>query len=216
MSERLIMLDVPGVLYSDRSAARLGGTPNTGTLRDVRYFDPIALGYLRRLFGIAGARVVVSDAWRRGTPAAIFQQLDLQVEGMTPPVAGGHGAEIDAWFAQHAAPGAWVIISTAAPESLTDVRRAHLVRVNPAEGLTVDNFRQALDILGVACPSTVTPDSRVEPDLKAKLRHLQRLAREAPERFMPAPAAAEARERAMAVAVASLTGKQIESTMIHA
>ena len=62
MSERLIMLDVPGVLYSDRSATRLGGTPNTGTLRDVRYFDPIALGYLRRLFGIAGARVVVSDA----------------------------------------------------------------------------------------------------------------------------------------------------------
>ena len=216
MSERLIMLDVPGVLYSDRSAARLGGTPNTGTLRDVRYFDPIALGYLRRLFGIAGARVVVSDAWRRGTPAAIFQQLDLQVEGMTPPVSGGHGAEIEAWFARHAAPGAWVVISTAAPESLSEAQRAHLVQVDPAEGLTVDNFRRALDILGVACPSTVTPDSRVEPGLKAKLRHLQRLAREAPERFIPAPAAAEAREQAMAVAVASLTGKQIEPTAIHA
>ncbi len=157
MSERLIMLDVPGVLYSDRSAARLGGTPTSGTLRDVRFFDPIALGFLRRLFGIAGARVVVSDAWRRGTPAAILQQLDLQVEGMTPRVAGGHGAEIDAWFAQRAAPGSWVILSTAAPASMTEAQRRHLVQVNPAEGLTVENFRQALDILGVACPSTVTP-----------------------------------------------------------
>jgi hypothetical protein len=33
---------------------------------------------------------------------------------------------------------------------------------------------------------------------------------------MPAPAAAEARERAMAIAVASLTGKQLESGAIHA
>lgn len=216
MTERLIMLDVPGVLYSDRSAARLGGTPNTGTLRDVRFFDPIALGFLRRLFGIAGARVVVADAWRRGTPAAIFQQLDLQVEGMTPPAQGGHPAEIDAWFGQHPAPGAWVIISTAPAASFTAAQRARLVQVDPAEGLTVDNFRKALDILGVACPSTVTPDSRVEPGLKAKLRHLQRLARDEPERFMPAPAAAEAREQAMAVAVASLTGKQFAPAAIHA
>jgi len=216
MSERLIMLDVPGVLYSDRSAARLGGTPNTGTLRDVRFFDPIALGFLRRLFGIAGARVVVSDAWRRGTPAAIFQQLDLQVEGMTPAVHGGHAAEIGAWSAQRAMPGAWVILSTAPAASFSAEQRARLVCVDPAEGLTVDNFRQALDILGVACPSTVTPDSRVEPGLKAKLRHLQRLAREEPERFMPSPAADGAREQAVAVAVASLTGKQFTPSVIHA
>lgn len=190
MSERLIMLDVPGVLYSARSAARLGGMPNTGTLRDVRYFDPIALGFLRRLFGIAGARVVVSDAWRRGTPAAILQQLDLQVEGMTPRVEGGHAAEIDAYFdpttGERAAPSAWVILSTAAPESMSAAQREHLVSVDPAEGLTVENFRQALDILGVACPSTVTPDSRVDADLRAKLRHLQQLARVAPSRFTPA------------------------------
>jgi len=62
----------------------------------------------------------------------------------------------------------------------------------------------------------VTPDSRVEPGLQAKLRHLQQLAREAPERFMPAPAAAEAREQAMAVAVASLTGKSLQPAALHA
>ena len=172
MSERLIMLDVPGVLYSDRSAARLGGTPTTGTLRDVRFFDPIALGFLRRLFGIAGARVVVSDAWRRGTPAAILQQLDLQIEGMTPAAAGDHGQQIEAYFAERAAPSAWVFISTAAPETMSAAQRERLVRVDPAEGLTVENFRQALDILGVACPSTVTPDSRVDADLQIGRAHV--------------------------------------------
>lgn len=183
MSERLIMLDVPGVLYSDRSQARLGGVPDSGTLRDVRFFDPIALGYIRRLFGLAGARVVVSDAWRRGTPAAIFQQLDLQVEGMTPPVAGGHGAEIDAYFARRAMPSSYVIVSCAPAESMTEAQREHLVSVDPAQGLTVANFRQALDILGVACPSTLLPPPRLDAGLRDKLAQLQRLAREEPARF---------------------------------
>ncbi|WP_423198566.1 HAD family hydrolase [Cupriavidus sp. H19C3] len=214
MSERLIMLDVPGVLFSDRSAARLGGIPNTGTLRDVRFFDPIALGFLRRLFGIAGARVVVSDAWRRGTPAAILQQLDLQVEGMTPRTGGGHGTEIDAWFAGREAPSAWVILSTAAPETFSAAQRERLVRVDPAEGLTVENFRQALDILGVACPSTVTPDSRVDADLKAKLRHLQQLAREAPARFLPATAEDALVDRAEPMdGIAALTGQTLGPTL---
>ncbi|MGT2491105.1 hypothetical protein ACU4GD_12620 [Cupriavidus basilensis] len=31
---------------------------------------------------------MISEAWRRGVPAAILQQLDLQVEGMTPEVPG--------------------------------------------------------------------------------------------------------------------------------
>ncbi len=188
MSERLIMLDVPGVLYSDRSDARLGGKPDTGTLRDVRFFDPIALGFVRRLFGVAGARVVVSGAWRRGTPAAILQQLDLQIEGMMPVVEGGVGAQIDAYFADRPSTSAYVILSCAPAGTMTAAQRKHLVSVNPAEGLTVENFRHALDILGVACPSTVSQESRVDEGLKAKLLQLQQLAREAPARFAPTQA----------------------------
>ncbi|AGW93758.1 MULTISPECIES: HAD domain-containing protein [Cupriavidus] len=198
MAERIIMLDIPGVLYSDRSRARLGGIPDSGTVRDVRFFDPVALGFVRRLFGVAGARVVVSDAWRRGTPAAILQQLDLQVEGMTPPAAGGHGAEIAAYFAQGNAPIHYVIMSCAAPESIPEPQRAHLVSVDPAVGLTVENFQQALDILGIACPSTVAPAPRLDPDLKAKLAQLQQLARENPERFNSAARAGNELEQRLA------------------
>jgi hypothetical protein len=183
MAERLIMLDVPGVLYSDRSRARLGGIPDSGTPRDVRFFDPVALGFVRRLFGVAGARVVVSDAWRRGTPAAILQQLDLQVEAMTPAVAGGHGVEIEAFFSQGARPVHYVILSCAAAGSMPEALREHLVTVDPAVGLTLENFQQALDILGVACPSTVMPAPKLDAGLKAKLAQLQQLARENPARF---------------------------------
>ncbi|MDW3687816.1 HAD domain-containing protein [Cupriavidus sp. CV2] len=178
MSERLIMLDVPGVLYSDHSEARLGGLLTSGTLRDVKFFDPIALGFIRRLFGLTGARVVVSDAWRRGTPAAILQQLDLQVEGMMPAVAGGPGAEIAAYLASRPALQSYVIL-TCAGSSIADPQRPHLVNVNPAEGMTVENFKQALDVLGVACPSSLDIDSKVDARLEARLHQLRRLARAA-------------------------------------
>jgi len=192
MSERLILLDVPGVLFSDRSAARLGGRPDTGTVRDVRFFDPVALGFIRRLFGLAGARVVVADAWRRGTPAAILQQLDLQVEAMLPKAGGGFGAEVAAWFAQRSAPAAHVILSCAPAESFSAGQRAHLVQVDPAEGLTVANFREALDKLGVACPSTLMPAPGLDAELRGRLRTLQQLARVAPARYgKPAEAAAQ-------------------------
>ncbi|WP_454733899.1 MULTISPECIES: HAD domain-containing protein [Cupriavidus] len=188
MSERLIMLDVPGVLYSGRSEARLGGIPDTGTLRDVRFFDPLALGFVRRLFGLAGARVVVSEAWRRGVPAAILQQLDLQVEGMTPDVPGGHAARVAAYFAKRPAPQAFAIL-TCDTASLRDEQyaclRPHTVAVNPAEGLTPANFKQALDVLGVACPSTLSLDTQPDAGLEARLQRLRRLAREAPARFAP-------------------------------
>jgi len=182
MSERLILLDIPGVLYSASSAARLGGTPDSGTLKDVRFFDPLALGFIRRLFGLAGARVVVSDAWRRGVPAAILQQLDLQIEGMMPPVAGGLGAEIAAYFAKRPAPQSYVIL-TASSETLRPEQLPHLVHVDPDQGLTPAGFRRALDLLGVGCPSGMCLDVQPQPELAARLRQLQRLARLAPQRF---------------------------------
>jgi hypothetical protein len=176
MSERIILLDVPGVLYSTRSAARLGGIPDSGTLRDVKRFDPIALGFIRRLFGLTGARVVLSDNWRRGTPAAILGQLDLQVEAMMPPVAGGPGAEITAYLASRPAPQSYVIFSSR-PAMIPAEQDAHLVAVDPAQGLTLDNFKQALDVLGVACPSTLYPQPAPDESLQARLLQLRQQAR---------------------------------------
>lgn len=203
MSERLILLDVPGVLFSDRSAARLGGRPDLGTgakVSEVRFFDPVALGFIRRLFGVAGARVVVSDAWRRGTHAAILQQLDLQVEAMLPKAEGGFGAEIDAWYARRGAASAQscVILTCTPVAQLPAGMRDRAIQVDPAEGMTVANFRQALDLLGVACPSPLLPESTFDAELKARLRTLQQLARVAPARYgKPAEAAAQL-EAAMA------------------
>lgn len=178
MSERIILLDVPGVLYSTRSAARLGGIPDSGTLRDVKLFDPIALGFIRRLFGLTGARVVLSDTWRRGTPAAIVAQLDLQVEAMMPAVEGGAGAEIAAYLASRPAPQGYVIFSSR-PDAIPAALSANLVAVDPAQGLTLDNFKQALDVLGVACPSTLYPEPAPDASLQARLLQLRQRARTA-------------------------------------
>lgn len=180
MSERLIMLDIPGVLYSDRSATRLGASPRLDNASDLRFFDPIALGFIRRLFGLTGARVVVSDMWRTGGHARVLQQLDLQVEGMTPAIHGGHGQEIAAYLARRPALTDFVIFS-ARPESILPAQRPHLVSIDPAHGLTVDDFKAALELLGVACPSTLYPDSQPSPAVRARLLQLRNLARSAPQ-----------------------------------
>jgi hypothetical protein len=191
MTERLIMLDVPGVLYSDRSAARLGGLPDSGTLRDVRFFDPIAVGFVRRLFGLTGARVVISAGWGRGTPAAIFQQLDLQVEALAPEAHGGFGAQVAAFLGSRPAPQAFTILSAAGSTFGTDLRE-QLVEIDPTQGLTVDNFREALSMLGVACPTNLYPDSQPDPAVRARLLQLRNLAR------MPSPRATETAQTAHA------------------
>ena len=111
---------------------------------------------------------------------------NLQVEGMTPDVPGGHAARIAAYFAHRPAPQAFAIL-TCDSASMQDEQYAHLrphvVAVNPAEGLTPANFKEALDMLGVACPSTLCLDTQPDAGLEARLQRLRRLAREAPARF---------------------------------
>ena len=174
MSLRLILLDVPGVLYSDRSAARLGGKPETGAPSDMRLFDPVALGFVRRLFGLAGARVVLPSAWSHGTRGAIIQQLDLQVQAFAPAVAGGFGAEAAAYLASAAVPS--YVVVTADPASVPAALRPNLIATEPKVGLTLDDFQQALDLLGVAHPQALYPPTEPDAGVQARLLQLRRAA----------------------------------------
>lgn len=179
MSERLILLDVPGVLYSESSAARLGGTPETGTLRDMKLFDPVALGFVRRLFGLAGARVVLPAAWGQGVRGAVIQQLDLQVQAFAPGVPGGFLAEAAAYIAREK-PASYAVVTTdvaAAAATLPGALRERLVTTNPRLGLTPDDFQRALALLGVAHPGPLYPPSEPDARVQARLLQLRRAAR---------------------------------------
>lgn len=180
MSQRLILLDVPGVLYSDRSAARLGGKPRNGAPGEMRLFDPVALGFVRRLFGLAGARVVLPSAWSRGTRAATIQQLDLQVQAFAPAVEGGFGAEAAAWLAGTAPPQSFVLL-TADAASVPAALRPHTLAIDGRAGLTVDDFQRALDMLGVAPPHDLYPPTEPDARVQARLLQLRRAARLQPQ-----------------------------------
>lgn len=188
MSLRLILLDVPGVLYSDRSAARLGGKPGNGAPGDMRLFDPVALGFVRRLFGLAGARVVLPSAWSRGVRAATIQQLDLQVQAFAPAVDGGFGAEAAAWLAGADEPQSYVLL-TADAASVPAALRPRTLAVDGRTGLTVDDFQRALDMLGVAPPHDLYPPTGPDARVQARLLQLRRAARQQPEAVSKAAAA---------------------------
>ncbi|MGN5476227.1 hypothetical protein ACTMU2_01945 [Cupriavidus basilensis] len=83
------MLDVRRrTLFRPVSHARLGGIPDSGTLRDVRFFVAIALGPCPPATSAWPARTRVvghPDAAAARLAAAILQQLDLQVEGAARP-----------------------------------------------------------------------------------------------------------------------------------
>ncbi|MCD9120976.1 HAD domain-containing protein [Cupriavidus sp. UGS-1] len=177
MSERLIMLDVPGVLFSERSAARLGGKPETGAVRELRLFDPVALGFVRRLFGLAGARVVLPHAWGVGARSTLVQQLDLQVHAFAPAAPGGFGAEVAAYLASAQPTPQNFVVLTADSASVDPSLQSRLIALDPANGLTLDDFKQALDLLGVACPNGLYPPTQPDPRLQARLQQLRRAAR---------------------------------------
>lgn len=173
MSDRLIMLDVPGVLCSGRSAARLGGIPQPGQPGALRRFDSVAVGFVRRLFGVTGARVVLPHEWSRGPAQALIQQLDLQVQAFAPEAAGGFAGQIDAWLARQGATCSFVVLS-ADPAMPASRFAAATIAVDPAVGLTVDDYRLALDKLGVADPAAACPMSTPDAALRERLRRLGR------------------------------------------
>ncbi|MBY4896971.1 HAD domain-containing protein [Cupriavidus sp. AU9028] len=173
MSDRLIMLDVPGVLFSERSAARLGGIPEPGMPGALRRFDAVAVGFVRRLFGVTGARVVLPHEWGHGAAQALIQQLDLQVQAFAPDAPGGFAGQIDAWLARQPAAPRMAVLS-ADPAMAMSLFGAAAIVVDPEVGLTVDDYRLALDKLGVADPAATCPSAAPDAALRERLRRLGR------------------------------------------
>lgn len=90
MSEKLIFLDIDGVLHTDRQ-----NRINRGRARP---FDPEAISALNRILNETGAKIVISSMWRHyyKTPALFDEMLVDQglpagsVVGFTPDLGRDH------------------------------------------------------------------------------------------------------------------------------
>lgn len=158
----VIFLDIDGVLCTPLSV-RLNWLFRRPMERP--FFDPIALGLLRRLVRRTGARVVLSSSWRysfedddpfmqaiRDHFYRILEANGTPVWDLAPILGRSKGEEIAAWLEQH--PGAGFVILDDRPDEFTGTPalKARLVEVDSMRGLRRRDFRQALDLLAGVAP----------------------------------------------------------------
>jgi hypothetical protein len=154
---RVIFLDFDGVLNVDTDE------PDTsGELWTERWLDERLVGRLAHLVAQSGARVVISSSWRqRRTLAELEAMLALRgygggVHSVTPrlprPAEGEHlvrASEIAAWLDAHAEVSAFVILDD--DRDFGPLTARH-VRTDSAVGLTEEDVRRALHLLGDTTP----------------------------------------------------------------
>lgn len=163
----VIFLDIDGVLCTPLSV-RLDWIFRRPM--DRQFFDPIALGLLRRLVRRTGARVVLSSSWRYS-----FEDQDpftqkimsnfchtLQANGtpvwdLAPILGRSKGEEIAAWLAGH--PGTdYVILDDRADEfTAVPLLQPRLVLVDSRRGFRRADCRRALALL---CSGSVSSNQK--------------------------------------------------------
>ena len=150
----VIFLDIDGVLCTPLSV-RLNWLFRRPMERP--FFDPIALGLLRRLVRRTGARVVLSSSWRYSLgdrdalARRILQNLyrclaahGAPVAGIAPILGVSKGEEIAAWIARR--PGAPCVILDDRADEFAAVPNLQpcLVLVDSRRGLRRRDYRRAL------------------------------------------------------------------------
>jgi hypothetical protein len=152
---KIIFLDVDGVLVTPRShRASPGQEKNQGGL--MGYFDPIAIGLLRRLCEITGAKVVLTSAWRYNYGPMEIQTLFLNLgfpkhhwHPMTfvPDIRGGaiRGEEVAAWLQENPGVVRYVLIDDSHDYLLDQL--VNWVCPDNNEGFLLRDYEKALQIL---------------------------------------------------------------------
>lgn len=151
---KIIFLDIDGVLNSNRSCVALGGMPWPGDHkdRDWHFFDPVAVGLLRRACEKTGACCVLSSSWRMLLSVSdigdLAECLGVKIIGQTRGSRGPEvrGEQIAEWVELHPEVTAWAILDDDAdmlPEQLD-----RFVRTNFSEGFLFEHYMQLVSLLG--------------------------------------------------------------------
>lgn len=96
---KILFLDIDGVLNSVRSAYALGGYPHSTEDTELGKFDHVALALVRRLCKETGCQIVLSSTWRIIHPfKRLGDDLNLPIIDRTPQLGGARGHEIKHWL----------------------------------------------------------------------------------------------------------------------
>ena len=142
-ADKILFLDIDGVLDSRRSVLAFNGYPRPGS--DEK-FDPVAVALIRRLCN-NGVKIVLSSSWRIGQRETYKSILGLPIIGRTPCLEGVRGREIAQWLSSHEKPKKWAILDD--DSDMLDEQMSHFVHVDASNGLLLQDYELLCHILDV-------------------------------------------------------------------
>jgi hypothetical protein len=143
--DKIIFLDIDGVLNSSRSVVAYGGYPYPNG--NWRKFDQIALKLIRIVCNRTGAKIVLSSTWRLHVdPVEFGEKLKLPIIDKTCQLFGSRrGQEIQSWLDENKC-DRYVIIDDY-PDML-ESQKDNTIVVDNFDGLSYKNYLSILKILG--------------------------------------------------------------------
>lgn len=147
MSDRILFLDIDGVLNSLSSVLALGAPS--------KCLDPVCIGLLARLCKETDAKIVVSSTWRIGRTVQQLQHtldelgawaLADRFIGRTGDDHNGHrGRQIRQWMLDKQFTGNYVIVDD--DSDMLPEQEPHFVKTSFEDGFRAAHYKKAMAIL---------------------------------------------------------------------
>lgn len=162
MINRVVFLDMDGVLCTRRAALALGAYGHIHTL------DPIGIQFLNRLHEAAPYQLVISSSWRHIYPDT---PVILKASGLTRPWCNpdwrtkdlwdhtrssknARPAEIDEWLSRHPEITDYIILDDDHFKWFPE-QRDHLVQTDPEVGIGFEDMERCLHIFKTSWPQAI-------------------------------------------------------------
>ena len=156
---KALFLDVDGVLNSEKfweeqtQSFRYTAALNEGKTDDeisvIANFDPDAVAWVNYIVAMTNAEIVISSTWRSdyNIPFKMrYAGLLRPIYGITPFSKDRHrGTEIKKWLDDHPEVTNYVILDD--DNDMLEEQMNNLVQTHWLTGLTIDNVKQAINIL---------------------------------------------------------------------
>jgi hypothetical protein len=154
---KILFLDIDGVLNSSRTATIHGtkpdgtltglGYPTNFSIRNMRKFDPVAIGLIRQLCYESGCQIVLSSTWRiTFTVEESRKAFNLPIIDKTPRILfASRGGEIKEWLDTHSNIMKYTIVDD--DSDMLESQLPYFVKVDSANGLSYQNYKQLKQLL---------------------------------------------------------------------
>jgi len=148
MADKIIFLDIDGVVCSIRSAIAFGGYPHRVRAKDIKLFDQVAIALIRRVCKERGAKIVLSSTWRFTVRyKSLAKKLDLPIIDSTAMHRREkRGDEIKQWLDKYPEVKVYAIVDD--DDDMLDEQVPFFVKVDSQNGLSYKNYLGLNTILG--------------------------------------------------------------------